>query len=239
MDAAIAHRFTTGHDFEGIPIHAAPGVHDFAALLATTHFPAGARVLDVGAGSGALSARLISRSFEVLATDIDLTGFRASCPATVWDASNEQAPLPAEPGSFDGVCAVEIIEHVENPLATLRNLKRMLKPGGVLILSTPHILHPRSRLKYLLAGSPCYFGPAEYHGSGHRTLLPEWMLRLHLQSEGFQILRTAYAGHIETSPLFRALLPLLTAFGRAFLRTPKADHGDGACVFFVATTQGR
>lgn len=230
----LTHRFRTGHEYKGIAIHAAPGVHDYAAELAQANLPDGARVLDIGSGSGALAARLTDIGYKVLATDIDLRGFSAPCPSAVWDASDERSPPPEAHGTFDAVCAVEILEHTENPLAALRNCKRMLRPGGYLIASTPNVCHPRSRLKFLLRGAPSYFGPGEYKGSGHRSLLPDWMLQLHLDAVGFDITRVAYAGDMEMSPLYRLAFPVFELTARLALRTPRADHGDGACVFFVA-----
>ena len=232
MELALTHRFRTGQDYKGIPIHAADGVHAYALNLAQQHIPAGARVLDVGSGSGALAERLSDAGYDVTATDIDLRGFRAAVKSTVWDANSEA--LPVEEGSLDAVFAIEIIEHTENPLAALRNFRRLLKPGGTLIVSTPHVCHPRSRLKFLLSGSPSYFGPGEYRGSGHRALIPDWMLRLHLDATGYKLTQVAYAGNMSMSTINRALFPLLSLFGRTFLNAPRVDEGDGACVFCVA-----
>jgi SAM-dependent methyltransferase len=232
MEQVLTHRFRGSSEYQGIPIHAAPGVHEFGAHLAQQYLPAEASILDVGCGSGALSARLLDAGFSVLATDIELTGFQASVRSKVWDAGESVLPVPER--SLDCVMALEILEHVENPLAVLRNFKRMLKPGGKLICSTPHTGHVRSRLRFLLTGSPSYFGPEYYEGSGHRVLLPDWLLGHHIRAAGFQTDRVAYAGEIETNPIFRAALPVLTWLGRAALRIPRADAGDGTCVFFVA-----
>lgn len=231
METALTHRFRTGHEYNGIQIHAAPGVHEFCLQL--LDLPKGSKVLDVGSGSGALAARLGDTGFDVLATDITDEDFRASCRHMIWDAND--SVLPAPEGSVDAVCAVEILEHVENPIAALRNFKCLLKPGGVLIASTPNISHPKARLKYLMHGWPSYFGPREYRGSGHRTLLPDWLLRLHVVSAGFSIERIAYAGRIETR--YPNVLRVVNWLGQRLLRIPPFDDGDGACTFVVARKQ--
>jgi|AGTN01.3.fsa_nt_gi 2-polyprenyl-3-methyl-5-hydroxy-6-metoxy-1,4-benzoquinol methylase len=232
MEQVLTHRFRGTNDYLGIPIHAAPGVHEFGTTLAESYLPAGASVIDIGCGSGALSARLADAGFDVLATDVELTGFAANVSSRTWDAGAPE--LPAAAGSMDGVIALEVLEHVENPMAVLRNFKRLLRPGGKLICSTPHTGHIRSRLRFLMRGAPSYFGPEAYHGSGHRTLLPDWLLRELLTAAGFTIDRVAYAGEIETHPVLRAALPVLHWAGRALLNIPRADADDGTCVFFVA-----
>jgi 2-polyprenyl-3-methyl-5-hydroxy-6-metoxy-1,4-benzoquinol methylase len=52
---------------------------------------------------------------------------------------------------FDIVTAGEIIEHVENPGALLRNLKRHLNPGGLLVITTPHVFYALHFVESLVA----------------------------------------------------------------------------------------
>ncbi|HEV3028180.1 MAG TPA: methyltransferase domain-containing protein [Planctomycetota bacterium] len=59
-------------------------------------------------------------------------------------------PYPAE--SFDVVLLVEVIEHLENHRAAIGELARVLKPGGILVLTTPNIMRLKSRLHFLLSG---------------------------------------------------------------------------------------
>lgn len=234
MEAALTHRFELGHNYAGIPIHACRGIHEFAGALAQQYIRPGSRILDMGSGSGALAQRLLDADYDVLATDIDSHGYVARAPHQLWDATSD-GQLPVPEGSLDAVCAIEILEHVESPLAALRNIRRVLRPGGLLIASTPNIGHPRSRLKYLLTGSPSFFGPEYYQGCGHRTLLTDWILDAHIRAAGFRIQRTAYAGDMPMSPMSRALMPVVMFFGR-IVGCPRPDKDDGAAVFFVATT---
>jgi SAM-dependent methyltransferase len=77
------------------------------------------RVLDYGAGSGLL-ARLLA------ASDLDA---HAEDPFT-------GAALAADVPPFDVVCAFEVVEHSNDPIATLRAMQSRLKPGGLMVLST-------------------------------------------------------------------------------------------------------
>lgn len=60
--------------------------------------------------------------------------------------------LPYQDASFDVVLLVEVIEHLENHRIALGELARVLKPGGVLILTTPNIMRLSSRLHFFLSG---------------------------------------------------------------------------------------
>jgi len=60
--------------------------------------------------------------------------------------------LPYAAESFDIVLLVEVIEHLENHRAAMDEVARVLKPGGVLILTTPNIMRLNSRLHFFLTG---------------------------------------------------------------------------------------
>lgn len=213
-------------------MHAAAGVHEHALRLVHARCEPGARILDVGSGSGALAQRLHDAGHRVLASDLDVSDLSARTDSVEWNASSESIPAVIEPGSFDVVCAVEILEHVENPLQALRNFRAILKPGGLLVVSTPNVGHPRSRLKFFLSGQPSYFGRTEYHSSGHRCILPDWLLELHLKEAGFDQLTTTYAGSLGLSGRQQLAWKLLEPFFRLarMLPVPRLDDG---CVTFI------
>jgi 2-polyprenyl-6-hydroxyphenyl methylase/3-demethylubiquinone-9 3-methyltransferase len=106
------------------------------------------RVLDVGCGEGSFAAALMRDGAEVVALDVaeePVRRARARHPGLeVWLAQPE-APLPLEDSSFDVVWAGETIEHVADTSGWLSELRRVLRSGGVVLLSTPE--HgPLSRL---------------------------------------------------------------------------------------------
>ena len=101
-------------------------------LKAALPFVAG-RVFDCGCGAGNLASHCDPGSyvgFDVDAQALDVA--RANHPAhTFVDA------MPAT-GAFDAVVALAVIEHVPDPPAFLRQLARLLAPGGCIVLTTPH-----------------------------------------------------------------------------------------------------
>lgn len=215
--------------YQGHSMHAAPGVHEYAVELARRLLPAGGRLLEVGAGCGALAVRLRDAGFEVVPTDLE--------PPHDWivrlDLDHPEG-ADALGGPFDLVVCVETLEHVENPRQALRSIRSLLRPGDRLMVSTPNVGHPHSRLKMLLRGAPLFFGPRHYYQPGHISLLPEWMLTEHIRLAGFGDIEVRRAGSMSyRGPrrlVHRVELAVLAALG---LRA-RADAGEGVCVFVTA-----
>ena len=101
----------------------------------------GRDVLDAGCGVGYGSAELGRSGRRVLGVDIDADAVayaraRYAAP-NVEFAVMDLAALALDDASFDAVCAFEAIEHVRDQRAVLSELARVLRPHGVLVLSTP------------------------------------------------------------------------------------------------------
>jgi SAM-dependent methyltransferase len=89
--------------------------------------------------------------------------------------------LPA--ASFDVVIAAEVIEHLENPRAVVREMFRLLRPGGRALLSTPNNESFRSRVALLVRGHFVAFGDTSY--PAHITALVRKDLTRILAEAGF------------------------------------------------------
>jgi 2-polyprenyl-3-methyl-5-hydroxy-6-metoxy-1,4-benzoquinol methylase len=110
------------------------------------------RVLEVAAGDAALSACLALEGHHVTANDLREENLRASVerfsnaahirllPGNLFDVD------PANVGTFDLVIACEIIEHVAHSVEFLKQLKRLLAPGGRILLTTPNGAYFRNKL---------------------------------------------------------------------------------------------
>jgi len=98
------------------------------------------RVLDVGCGLSLFTAFNKGFPFKVVAGDLsfDLIRRRKSeCPAITWLVFDAALP-PFLDGSFDGLFAGEILEHLPRPEAALNEWNRVQKKGGALIITTPN-----------------------------------------------------------------------------------------------------
>jgi ubiquinone/menaquinone biosynthesis C-methylase UbiE len=115
--------------------------------------------LDIGAGNGLL-LRLVRERFGFEQSACDYTDDFIKYSAVPVDRVNlDEQRLPYPDSHFDLVTCVETIEHLENFRALLREIYRVLKPGGVVIITTPNILNLRSRLRFLTFGFHSMFGP--------------------------------------------------------------------------------
>lgn len=99
----------------------------------------GFRIIDIGCGTG--------YGNSILAKKGDVTGIDNSREAILFAKKHYKnvkflvanaTKLPFENGGFDIICSFEVIEHLRRPKKFLSEAKRILKKGGVMILSTPN-----------------------------------------------------------------------------------------------------
>jgi len=109
----------------------------------------GDTILDVGCGIGYFSFEFIKHGSTTVGLDIDLEDIMLAkgvkknqevSPANFIQGSG--LTLPFKEGSFDKILASEIIEHIEDDSSFVIELSKTLKPGGVLVLTTPYSSSP-------------------------------------------------------------------------------------------------
>ncbi|MBK8988620.1 MAG: methyltransferase domain-containing protein [Chloroflexi bacterium] len=105
--------------------------------------PAGQRILDAGAGElryKNLCSHLhyVSQDFAQYTGEGDGIGLQTGTwDQTRLDIVSDITDIPVEEASFDAVMCIEVLEHVPDPISALRELTRVLRPGGVLIVTAP------------------------------------------------------------------------------------------------------
>ncbi len=135
---------------------AAPAAVHEAALRLLAGTPPG-RALDVPCGTGLLALALAARGFRVKGLDLHPDAARGA--GVDASGADMEGALPVESGAHDVVTCLEGIEHVEHQAELLRELARVLVPGGVLVLSTPNVLGHPSRASLAHKGYARFFRP--------------------------------------------------------------------------------
>lgn len=132
-------------------------------------------LLDVGAGDGTLSDRLCGEGFSVKAVDLFTNDFKPKDIEIV--SANLNRGIPFRDNEFSVVVATEVIEHIENPWFFVRELYRVIKPGGVAVISTPNLANLFVRGWFALSGQLYNFMESSYRDIGHITPVYLWNLR--------------------------------------------------------------
>jgi SAM-dependent methyltransferase len=139
----------------------------------------GQKVLEIGSGTGNLTRRLIPRGVYV-ASDVNplylqtlrgLTADRPYLDVTLTDVTRGDS-FPEVPGGFDTVVCLNVIEHVDDDVGSLRNIRRVLAPGGRALVLVPR--------------GPGMFGTLD-EVLGHRRRYTEATLRAVAEAAGFRV----------------------------------------------------
>lgn len=148
-------------------------------------------MLDVGCGEGAFGGLFVGRGFQV--HGVDITHERVALArsrgllALVHDVA--ASPLPYRGEVFDVVFAGEVIEHLVDTTGFLLDLRRVLKPGGVLVLTTPNLASFENRVRLLLGLYPRWVEYRLEGGHGHVRAYTARTLLRHLADTGFAVER--------------------------------------------------
>ena len=197
--------------------HAALRAFDAQAL------PRGATVLDAPCGEGALAATLRQAGYDAHGVDIKSAG--TGLLGRAYHDADLNGGLPFADASFDVVFSIEGIEHLEDRYRYLRELHRVLRPAGLLILTTPNIVSVRSRVRF--------FGSGFYHRDGRPlreadrnpfhhialTTLPD--LRYALHTSGFRLTDVSHTHIKPVSFLYGWLVPWMWLYTAIAFRKEK------------------
>ncbi len=167
--------------------------------LPTLGLPSKARVLDAPCGGPAsLTLALRERGFDAIGADVDPEA--TTRLGTAFQKVDLDAGLPWPDQTFNAVISTEGIEHLENHYSFLREVNRILKSGGVLLLTTPNITALRSRVRFFGSG---FFGrdarplnETARHPLHHIALATFSELRYELHVSGFKLVEVRHT-HVK------------------------------------------
>ncbi|HEX3856610.1 MAG TPA: class I SAM-dependent methyltransferase [Verrucomicrobiae bacterium] len=186
------------------------------------------RVLDYGCGMGySYQRRLVEAVKQYTGADVGATALATTQKKglSALKIDPNEGTINATSDSFDGVVCSEVFEHLFEPLNAARELHRVLKPGGVLVLTVPNFGYHAWRLLALLRAQV----PSEpedkvgnrYHGV-HIRFFSKLMLKRLLRDAGFVDIKVGSFGEASVWDVFNAAghFGLIAKFAREKLPAP-------------------
>lgn len=157
--------------------------HRIDGMPAVDRLPVEGRVLDVGAGTGDQVAELVRLGYDAIGLEpnAQAVAIALSRGRPVHHGTAEAPPF--EDASFDTVILSQVMEHLVDPIAALSSLRRLLRPGGRLIVLTPNVQGVPRRL----------FGNewAHWHPPYHVHLFGRSQLRRAIAQAGYRVEQVA------------------------------------------------
>jgi 2-polyprenyl-3-methyl-5-hydroxy-6-metoxy-1,4-benzoquinol methylase len=203
-----------GNTYRGYTVMADIRVHEKTVEILKKRYGNGnIQMLDIACGEGALSRRIKDEfpgwQIDVNDFDADKIKFKEYNDKFCCDL-NKPVSFKKQ---YDVIIAIEIIEHLENPWAFLREIGALLKKGGLAVVSTPNINSVRDRIFFLIEGYHIYFGARGIRNSGgHINMMPRWELEYICSRTGLTIQHVDSVGEMPSGWRTRVLKLLLLPF---------------------------
>lgn len=161
MDEALRLHLNDFRDMSGDKVHE-------KVFEITQPYLGTGRILVTGAGEGAFESRLIRAGVSperISALDIRPHKYKLRQVTCGQADLNDSIPFADE--LFDTCYSIEVIEHLERPKRLIDEAYRVLKPGGILALTTPNVHSLMQKLRFLFTDRLAWFEQVDYFGSGH------------------------------------------------------------------------
>jgi ubiquinone/menaquinone biosynthesis C-methylase UbiE len=213
-------------------------------LLGDLHFASAA---DIGGGYGRLIPILSDYSQKLtlvepsakqlkIASDL-LSAYRTRL--NLQQGTADKSHLPD--ASQDLVMMIRVMHHLPEPLTSLVELNRILKPGGLLILEFANSHHIKAKIQSFLSGQPLLLTPIERRSLGNikrRTIpfvnhAPPTIKKL-LTKAGFEIQKTLSVSNFRIPWLKKALPPKILLGLENMTQIPFSTHYYGPSIFILA-----
>ena len=220
--------------YKNLLIRAVPGLHEKVLDIINNSNFKKPRILDLGAGQGALSLRLHDSGYDVKAVDFNIHDFKLKnkidfIQVDFDDKSQVDDFILKNLNAFDIIIGIEVIEHIHNPWEYIGMMSKMLKKNGIVIVSTPNISSWHSRLRFLVDGMYDEFNNNSQ--KGHINPTSKWKMRLIFDYFDLRDIKFFGAGRIYQNPnLFQRLFEI----GSFLLRPFQKGILSSYCIIGIA-----
>jgi 2-polyprenyl-6-hydroxyphenyl methylase/3-demethylubiquinone-9 3-methyltransferase len=163
------------------------------------------RVLDLGCGTGDISAYLEDKDYDVVGVDPSRDGIakaKEKYPNGRFYVGSTEENLANRFGTFSNVISIEVVEHVYDPHEYAASLFQLVAPGGIAIVSTPYHGYAKNLAIALLGQYDKHHMPLKTHG--HIKFWSTTTLRALLVDAGFSSVAFQLVGRIP--PLAKSLI---------------------------------
>jgi 2-polyprenyl-3-methyl-5-hydroxy-6-metoxy-1,4-benzoquinol methylase len=194
------------------------GLHDTALASLGKFLTIPAKVLDLGAGTGAWAERLVALQHEVMCVERDIDNFALHSVRCIQADLNEDF-LSSVTDEYAAITALEVIEHLENPRHFLRQCYELLDDEGILLITTPNIECLAGRLRFLSSGHFRMFDRnEEANDPTHITPIQTFMFEKMIKDTGYKLIlhESSTALSAISNPSARFISRLLTPFVSGF-----------------------
>ena len=191
---------------------------DLIRIILRRHVRPGDSWVDLGCGSGVLCRDLLALGASVVAVDASprmLSHAREQMGSeyagrVTWIQSDVQSTSALKNGAYDGVLCSSVVEYLDCPDALLREVARILSPGGVLVISLPPTFSAVRVLQKGIRGLMRFFGKDRftYLSVSRLQMSPRAIDRL-LQGAGFSVIRSTRFDPVLPRALLRLVRPSL------------------------------
>lgn len=167
-------------------------VFEKAANTLLQRFPTGGKVLDIGCGYGFFLKRMKAAGWQTYGMDVSETAVSYAEKHGISTMLGTLDNVKYDDNYFDAVTLFYVLEHLPDPLKGIKEVKRILKPNGLLLLRLPHTT-PIVRILNILGIKNNLYDPPF-----HLNDFSPWTVKTLLKKGGFSNIRTYIGG--ATSP---------------------------------------
>jgi 2-polyprenyl-3-methyl-5-hydroxy-6-metoxy-1,4-benzoquinol methylase len=196
----------------------------------------GGVVLHLGCGDGYLDPYLCTRFSRVVGVDINFPELQNAAAGSGVETAEyvltDGLVLPFESEMFDAIVSIDVMEHAEDDVALMREMSRVLKPGGLLTMTVPNAEYPFTfdPVNYVLKVAGGRHLPFGMWGFGHRRLytvesLSNLLTRVGLEVQEARGMSYSLVALIENSYLLNLAQPFTKSSASNLALGVEAESG--------------